>query len=237
MMQAALITGASRGLGKALTLAFLNAGYHVAANYCSSEEEVLQIVSTRRESAIAVKADVGDSNEVNAMLETVQRTFGRLDVIICNAGITRDSMLVRQSEADWDLVLKTNLTGCFHIIRAAAPLMIKSGGGHIMNISSISGIKGSEGQAAYSASKAALIGLTITAARELAEYNIRINAVLPGYMLTDMGKNAGRAADKAKQDNILRKYSNPDEIAGWIVSFSGTTGITGQTFNLDSRLL
>ncbi len=236
-MQAALITGASRGLGKALTLAFLNAGYHVAANYCSSEEEVLQIVSTRRESAIAVKADVGDSNEVNAMLETVQRTFGRLDVIICNAGITRDSMLVRQSEADWDLVLKTNLTGCFHIIRAAAPLMIKSGGGHIMNISSISGIKGSEGQAAYSASKAALIGLTITAARELAEYNIRINAVLPGYMLTDMGKNAGRAADKAKQDNILRKYSNPDEIAGWIVSFSGTTGITGQTFNLDSRLL
>jgi 3-oxoacyl-[acyl-carrier protein] reductase len=158
-------------------------------------------------------------------------------VVINNAGITKDALLLRQSEEDWDSIIRTNLKGCFNIIKTMAPIMVKSGGGHIVNISSRSGVRGKAGQAAYSASKAALLGLTFTSAAELAADNIRVNAVLPGYMMTDMGVKAGKAAAEAKGESVLKKLSGAAEIAGLIVSLLKTENVTGQVFSLDSRIL
>ncbi len=233
----ALVTGGARGLGGSLTRAFLQKGYRVAVNYFESEEEAAAIAEAAGENGIAVRADVRDTFQAGEMISRIERTYGRLDVVINNAGITRDSLIMRQSEEEWDAVINTNLTGCFHVIRAAAPLIMKSGGGHILNISSYSGLKGSAGQAAYSAAKAGAIGLTVSAAQELAGQNIRVNAVLPGYMLTDMGSKSPRAAEKAREESILHVLSDPAAIARSIVLFVEMDYITGQLLILDSRII
>ncbi|MBI5075495.1 MAG: SDR family NAD(P)-dependent oxidoreductase [Nitrospirae bacterium] len=236
-IKVALITGGASGLGRHISQAFLEQGYKVAINYLSSEENAWDLIARAGDRAIAIKADVGDSVQARSMIERIEQRFGRLDLLINNAGITKDSLLIRQTEADWDTVIRTNLTGCFNLIRAAAPLMIRSGGGHVINISSYSGIKGKAGQAAYSASKAGLIGLTISAAHELAEHNIRVNAVVPGYMRTEMGATAEEAMDRAKEESILKTLSEPSEVARSLVSIAGMDYITGQILSLDSRIL
>lgn len=175
--------------------------------------------------------------EVLAMTEKILDRFGRLDVVINNAGTTKDNLLLRQSEEEWDETIRTNLTGCFNTIKAMAPAMIRSGGGHIVNISSYSGVKGKQGQPAYSASKAALLGLTRSAALELAGYNIRVNAILPGYMPTAMGAAAGKAAESAREMSLLKGLSDPAEVSRFIVYLLQTGGITGQIFSLDSRII
>ena len=155
---------------------------------------------------LLIKADVGDIKHVEKMAEAVYEKWGRVDVLINNAGITKDSLMIKLKEEEWDEVLRVNLKGCCNTIRAFSRFMIKSGGGHIINISSYSGLKGREGQAAYSASKAAVLGLTYTAAKELAEYNIRVNALLPGYMQTEMGKASEKAMTTAKMESITENY-------------------------------
>ena len=232
-----LITGGTRGLGRSLTYAFLKQGYSVAVNYLHSEKEARAIADEDGKRVLIVKADVGDTGQVREMIDRIGMSFGRLDVVINNAGITKDSLLIKQTEEEWDAILKTNLTGCFHTIRAAVPLMIRSGGGHIMNISSYSGVKGKTGQAAYSAAKAALIGLSLSAARELAEQNIRVNAVLPGYMMTDMGSKALKAAERAETESIMHSLSDTSDVARCIVSLSEMVYITGQIITLDSRII
>jgi 3-oxoacyl-[acyl-carrier protein] reductase len=233
----ALITGAARGLGRHLTDTFIADGYAVIVNYLTAEMSAKELIKNRERYALAVKADVGDAKQVREMLSQTSDYFGRLDIVINNAGITRDNLLLKQTEEEWDAIFRTNLTGCFHVIRAAAPLMIETGGGHIINISSYSGVKGKAGQAAYSASKAALIGLTVSAARELAEHNIRVNAILPGYMMTAMGSAAGKAAEKAKEESLLHALIEPSAIAKSIVSLASYGYITGQIISLDSRML
>jgi 3-oxoacyl-[acyl-carrier protein] reductase len=233
----ALITGAARGLGRHLTDTFIADGYAVIVNYLTAEMSAKELIKNRERYALAVKADVGDAKQVREMLSQTSDYFGRLDIVINNAGITRDNLLLKQTEEEWDAIFRTNLTGCFHVIRAAAPLMIETGGGHIINISSYSGVKGKAGQAAYSASKAALIGLTVSAARELAEHNIRVNAMLPGYMMTAMGSAAGKAAEKAKEESLLHALIEPSAIAKSIVSLASYGYITGQIISLDSRML
>jgi len=236
-MPVALITGASRGLGRHIALAFSDDGYSLAVNYMSSSTEAVHLIETTGRGSVALRADVGDSGQVGAIAEEIKREFGRLDVIINNAGIVKDQLLLKQTEREWDSVIRTNLTGCFNVIRALSPLMIESGGGHIINISSYSGLKGQTGQAAYSASKAALLGLTISAAQELSEYNIRVNAVLPGYMMTEMGAGTQKASEKAKDVSILKKLSHPPEVADFILHLVKTENISGQIFNLDSRII
>lgn len=236
-MKVALITGGASGLGSHISRAFLEQGYHIAVNYLNSAEKALAIIAKAGDRAISLKADVGDSSQVRKMLGRIEQTFGRLDLLINNAGIAKDSLLIKQTEAQWDAVIRTNLTGCFNIIRAATPLMIKSGGGHIINISSWSGAKGKAGQAAYSASKAGLVGLTISAAHELAQHNIRVNAVLPGYMLTGMGATAAAAMDQAKEESLLKTLSEPSEVARCIALIAGMGYITGQILSLDSRII
>jgi 3-oxoacyl-[acyl-carrier protein] reductase len=236
-MPVALITGASRGLGRQMALALSEDGYSVSVNYMSSSTEAAQLTKTTGRNSVALRADVGDSRQVRAIAEKIKSKFGRLDVIINNAGIAKDHLLLKQTELEWDSVIRTNLTGCFHVIRILSPLMIESGGGHIINISSYSGLKGQAGQAAYSASKAGLLGLTISAAQELSEYNIRVNAVLPGYMMTEMGTGAQKALEKVKKMSILKRISQPRQVADFILQLVKTENISGQIFNLDSRII
>jgi 3-oxoacyl-[acyl-carrier protein] reductase len=235
-MRTALVTGASRGLGKQIALALSARGYQVAVNYLSSEKEAADVAEKAGEASFAVRADVGDLRQVEEMALQIENRFGRLDAVINNAGVTSDNLLLRQSEDDWDRILKTNLTGCFNVIRTMAPLMKKSGG-HVLNISSYSGLKGKAGQPAYSASKSALIGLSCTAANELAPYDIRVNVLLPGYMMTEMGAAALRAMDKAREDSTLKKLSDPLEVAEFVAYLLATRNITGQVFSLDSRII
>lgn len=188
------------------------------------------------ETSMAIKADVRDFREIEEMAEQVFRRWGRVDALINNAGIARDGLLLTCRERDFDEVLEVNLKGCFNAVRAFAPLMKRSGGGHIISISSYSGLKGKTGQASYSASKAGIIGLTSSAAREFAEHNIRVNAVLPGYMETDMGKGAEGAMKKAKEESILGRLSDPEEVARFVAFLLTTKTVTGQVFSLDSRM-
>jgi len=236
-MPVALITGASRGLGKQTALTLSADGYSVVANYLSSDKEADNLIKAIGNNSVALKADVGDIKQVRAMADKIKNEFGRLDVIINNAGITKDNLLLKQTELEWDSIMTTNLKGCFNVIRALSPLMIQSGGGHIINISSYAGIKGKAGQAAYSASKAAIAGLTVSAAQELSEYNIQVNAIMPGYMMTEMGIKARKAAEKAQEESILKKLSQPKEAADFILYLVKTENISGQVFGLDSRIM
>lgn len=235
-MSAALVTGASRGLGKEIALTLSERGYQVAVNYASSEREALDVAKKAGGLSFAVKADVGNVRQVQEVALEIEKRFGRLDAVINNAGITKDNLLLRQSESDWDKIISTNLKGCFNVIKTMAPLMERSGGGHIINISSYSGLKGKAGQVAYSASKAALIGLSHTSAKELAQDNIRVNVLLPGYMMTKMGAAAIKAMEKARENSISGKLSDPLEVAQFVAYLLGTKNITGQVFSLDSRI-
>ncbi len=235
-MRVALVTGASRGLGREIALALAGRGHAVFVNYLSAEREAAEVVRKAGPDAVAVKADVADPGQVQTMADRISQEAGRIDVIVNNAGVAKDNLLVRQSEKEWDLLIRTNLNGCFHVIRSLAPLMVKSGGGHIVNISSRSGLIGKAGQAAYSAAKAALLGITRTSAAELALYNIRVNAVLPGYMKTEMGASAERAIETAKEASLLKRLSDPGEVAQFVAYLVGTESVTGQVFSLDSRV-
>jgi len=232
----ALITGASRGLGRTTALTLAKQGYAIIVNYRSSSAEAEEIARAAGGRSSAFRADVGDGAEVSTLAAEIEDRFGRLDVIVNNAGITRDSILLRQTEEEWDSVLRTNLRGCFLVTRALSPLMIRSGGGHIVNISSHSGARGRAGQPAYSASKAGVTGLTLSAAAELAEFGIRVNAVMPGYLATDMGRHSERAMDEARESSLLKKLSSDQEAADFIAYLVTTAHITGQVFSLDCRL-
>jgi 3-oxoacyl-[acyl-carrier protein] reductase len=237
-MPVALVTGASRGLGRELAIALSREGYTVVLNCRSSDKEALGLLEEiGNADAFLVKADVGDMKQVKRMAAEIEKKLGRLDVIINNAGVTMDNLLLRQSEKEWDETIRTNLRGCFNIVQVLSPVIEHSGGGHIINMSSYSGVKGKAGQAAYSASKAAVLGLTCSAAIELAEQNIRVNAVLPGYMATGMGTGAEKAMGKARQDSVLGKLSDPAEVAAFILYLLKTQHITGQVFGLESRIL
>jgi 3-oxoacyl-[acyl-carrier protein] reductase len=234
-MKVALVTGGSRGLGKEIALTLAQKGYAVIVNYLTSERAAEEVVAEAGGDSFSLQADVGDAAHVRRMFHLIEERCGRLDVVVNNAGITKDNLLVRQSEEDWDETIRTNLTGCFHVIHTSSPLMIKSGGGHIINVSSRSGLIGKTGQAAYSAAKAALLGVTRTAAAELATHNIRVNAVLPGYMMTEMGTTAGKAIEAAREASLLKRLCDPVEVAAFIAFLVTTEGVTGQIFSLDSR--
>jgi 3-oxoacyl-[acyl-carrier protein] reductase len=232
----ALVTGGSGGLGMRIIAALSRRGYRIAANYLTAD----RITPAMKDGAagfLAVRADVGNPDQVREMAALIREKFGRLDCIVNNAGVASNKLLVRQSESEWDAVLRTNLKGCFNVIQAMAPIMIQAGGGHIINISSYSGVKGKRGQPAYSASKAALVGLTCSAAAELAEHNIRVNVLLPGYMPTPMGMTAPDAMESARKDSVMKRLSDPAEAAEFICYLLGTSNISGQIFSLDSRIL
>jgi 3-oxoacyl-[acyl-carrier protein] reductase len=240
--QVAIVTGASRGIGRAIALALATEGAKVAVNYASSanaaEEVVAEIVSKGGE-AIAVHADVSHEAEVDSLIKSAINTWGRVDVLVNNAGITRDTLLLRMKLEDWQSVIDLNLTGVFLTSRAVSKIMLKQKSGRIINIASVSGLMGNAGQGNYSAAKAGVIGFTKTVAKELASRGITVNAVAPGFIATDM------TADLKNTDEILKfiplgRYGQPEEIAGmvrFLAADPAAAYITGQVFNVDGGMV
>ena len=236
-----LVTGASRGLGKRIALRFGKAGERVVVNYLRNEAGALETVEEIAHAggdAFPIRADVRVSADVEEMVSETIRRWGGVDVLVNNAGTTKDSLLVRMSDESWNDVIAANLTGPFHCIQAAAGAMMKQRRGQIISIGSIVGIQGREGQANYAASKAGLTGLTRACARELGPYNIRVNTVLPGYLLTDMGRKASDAVlERVRRENALGRPSDPEEVAEFVYRLSLMENVSGQIFNLDSRII
>ncbi|MBI4752981.1 SDR family NAD(P)-dependent oxidoreductase, partial [Candidatus Desantisbacteria bacterium] len=202
MNRVVIITGASRGLGARLAQYFSDAQFSVVVNYNKNKTKAEEIAQRLRENgsdAIAIKADVSKPCEVNAMVDMVLASWGRIDVLINNAGMVNDNLLIKTSDDSWKEIITTNLSGTFICMRVVTEVMAKQHNGHIINISSISGVHGQKSQSSYAASKAGILGLTMSAAKELGEYNVRVNAVLPGYLLTDMGASAVKAMNAAKE--------------------------------------
>ena len=237
----AIVTGASRGLGKAIALRFGRAGDRVVVNYKNRSSDAADVVEEIRSSggeAFAFRADVGIGSEVDAMVQDTVERWGVLDILINNAGITHDAFALRMSERDWDDVMTTNLKGTFHCIRAASRVMAKQLAGHIISISSIVGMQGREGQANYSASKAGVLGLTKACAQELGCFDVKVNAVLPGYLQTDMAVALSPAMeDRIVRENVLQRGNDSREVVEFVYRLSCMNNVSGQIFNLDSRIL
>ena len=233
--QVAIVTGGAVGLGREIVVALSQSGCRVCVNYHSSRGAAARLIAELGDKAISAQADVGIRDEVSAMVNKVVDQWGRVDVVVNNAGVTRDALIIKQSEEDWDSVMAVHVKGVFNLIQSCVPHM--NHGGHIINIASYSGLKGKKGQAAYSAAKAALLGLTKSAALELAVHGIKVNAVLPGYMATGMGSAAAGALELARQESLLHTLSDPPEVARFIAYLVTTKTITGQTFVLDGRIV
>ncbi len=238
----ALITGGARGIGRAISKRLADDGVAVAivdimlevAEKTASEFKEMGI------DAIAIKANVAVVEDAEAAIKTVTDHYGRIDILVNNAGITKDTLLMRMNENDWDSVINVNLKGTFNFIKAASRPMMKARYGKIINISSVVGKMGNAGQANYSASKAGVIGLTKTAAKELAGRNINVNAVAPGYIATDMTKAISEAATEAFLTVIpAKRPGTPDDVANLVnfLASSDSDYITGQAINVDGGML
>jgi 3-oxoacyl-[acyl-carrier protein] reductase len=235
----ALVTGSTRGIGReiAATLAGCGARVAVVARDAARAAEAAQAIGA---DARGYAADVADTRQVTTLVETVERDFGSLDILVNNAGLTRDNILLRLKDEDWDAVLGTNLRGAFATIRAAARTMMKRRWGRIINISSVVGLIGNKGQANYAASKAGLIGLTKSVAKEFASRNILANVIAPGFIETDMTSAMTADARTALSSQIpLERLGTPKDIAGIVAFLSSEHAayITGQVFVVDGGLV
>jgi 3-oxoacyl-[acyl-carrier protein] reductase len=238
----ALVTGASRGIGKAIAISLAEAGADVVVNYAGSEEaasEVVKQIEALGRKSFKIKADVGVSAQVDDMVKQVIDAFGKIDILVNNAGITRDNLLMRMKEEEFDQVIHTNLKGVFNCIKAVTRPMMKQRSGRIINISSVVGVLGNAGQANYVAAKAGVIGLTKSAARELATRGITVNAVAPGFIETDMTDKLSEDMREQLLTQIpLMRLGQPEDIAR-IVRFlaSGDSSyMTGQTLHVDGGM-
>ena len=238
-----LVTGGSRGIGRACAVAFAKAGAAVVViSYAGNEaaaQESIKLVQEAGAKAEAVKFDVADSAACAAAVDSIVKTHGRLDVLVNNAGVAVDGLVMRMKDEDWDKQLDTNLKGAFALIRAASRPMMKQRGGAIINLTSIVGESGNAGQAAYSASKAGLIGLTKSVAKELASRNIRVNAVSPGFIGTDMTAGINDEMRKKMLENIpLARLGTPEEVANAVVFLASDSAayITGEVLKVNGGM-
>lgn len=234
----ALVTGGSRGIGKACALHLAQAGYNVVINYAGNEEAAKQTVSELEALGVkaeAVKFDISNHDEAQEAVAKIIEKYGRIDVLVNNAGITRDGLFMRMSKENWDAVINTNLTGAFNVTQPAIKVMMKQRSGAIVNMASIVGIYGNAGQANYAAAKAGLIGFTKSLAKELASRNIRVNAVAPGFVQTDMTKSLDSA--QISEHIPLKRLGDADDIAGAVKFLAvDATYVTGQVLQVDGGL-
>ena len=239
--QTALVTGGGRGIGRAIALALGDAGAEVVVNYSSSAaaaEEVVATIKSAGGQAYALQANVSVEEDVDGLIKTVLERSGRLDVLVNNAGITRDGLLMRMKTSDWQSVIDLNLSGVFLCTRAVARPMLKQKSGRIINITSVVGLMGNAGQANYAAAKAGVIGLTRSTAKELASRGITVNAVAPGFIATDMTKDLD--ADSILKDIPLGTFGTQEQVAGavrFLAADSAAAYITGQVLQVDGGMV
>jgi len=239
----ALVTGASRGIGRATALELAKAGAKVAVNFAGNHaaaQEVVSLIEATGGQAMLVQADVGDAAAVDAMIKAVVERFGKIDILVNNAGITKDNLIMRMKEEDWDAVIHTNLKGIFNCTKAVTKLMMKQRYGRIVNMASVVGVMGNAGQSNYAAAKAGVIGFTKSMAKELASRNITVNAVAPGYISTDMTANLPEQARMELQSQIpLQRLGNSEDVAAAVLFLVSPSAdyITGQTLHVDGGMV
>ena len=239
----ALVTGASRGIGQAAAIELAKAGADIIVNFIGNEavaQETVEAIEALGRKAIKIKANVGDADDVQAMVDEAHAIFGHIDILVNNAGITRDGLLIRMKDSDWDEVLNINLKGVYLVTKAVAKLMVKQRAGRIINMTSVSGVTGNVGQANYAAAKAGVIGFTKTCAKELAARGITVNAIAPGFIETAMTDVLPEKIKEGIAATVpLGRMGQPEEIAG-VVTFLASdfaSYITGQVLNVDGGMV
>lgn len=243
MGKVALVTGGSRGIGKAIALELSRNGYNIVINYKSGNDELENVkkeIETNNVKCLLIKADVSNLSECEEMTKKIMEEFGQIDCLVNNAGITKDNLIMRMSEAEFDSVININLKGTFNVTRNVAPIMVKQRNGRIINLSSVVGVAGNAGQSNYAASKAGIIGFTKSLAKELASRNILVNAVAPGFIDTDMTKVlSDEIKENINKQIPLKRMGTAEEIAK-VVKFlasDDSSYITGQVINIDGGMV
>lgn len=238
-----LVTGASRGIGKEVALKYAENGYDVAINYVSNKTDVESLRKEFEEkgvSSLILKADVSKADEVENLVNQTIEKYGKIDVLVNNAGITKDNLLIRMSEEEFDRVIEINLKGTYLVTKFVTKYMMKKRSGSIINLSSVVGVSGNAGQCNYSASKAGIIGFTKSIAKELASRNIRVNAVAPGFIETDMTSVLSDTVKESIYNQIpLKRMGTSKEVAN-LIYFLGSeqsSYITGQVINVDGGMI
>ena len=238
----AVITGASRGIGKCIATKFAKEGANIVINYRNNEEEALKVKKELEDlgsQVLVVKADVSELEQAENLIKEAKKEFGRVDILVNNAGITKDNLIIRMKEEDFDSVIKTNLKGAFNCLKAVTPIMLKQKYGKIVNMASVVGVVGNPGQVNYCASKAGLIGMTKSLAKEIGSRNITVNAIAPGFIDTDMTKILSDDQKKKILSLIpLNKFGNVEDIAN-VALFLGSENsnyITGQVIHVDGGM-
>lgn len=239
----ALVTGAGRGIGRAIALKLASEGAAVIVNYNGSESKAKEVVSLIEEKggkAEAFQCNVADFSACGQMMESIIEKYGHLDILVNNAGITKDNLLIKMSEEEFDAVIDTNLKGAFHCMKHVSRQMVKQRSGRIINISSVSGVSGNAGQTNYSASKAGIIGMTKTVAREMAARGITVNAIAPGFIQTDMTEVLSDKIKEAILEKIpMKQFGEPEDIADTALFLASDQAkyITGQVICVDGGMV
>lgn len=239
----AIVTGASRGIGRAIAKKLASLGANIVLNYRSNDEEALKVKEELLSYGVNVflyKCDISDFNAVEEMIKASKEKFGKVDIMINNAGITKDTLLLRMKEEDFDKVIDVNLKGVFNCLKAITPVMVRQKFGKIVNLSSVVGLVGNAGQVNYAASKAGVIGMTKSLAKEVGSRGITVNAVAPGFIDTDMTEVLGeKFKEEAKKSIPLKRLGKPEDVAGAVAYLVGNEAsyITGQVLNVDGGMV